>query len=173
MDTVTFIREQLAQTREFLAGTLADCDEKMLHAQSPGACNTIGATYAHVVSGEDGFVNGLVRGGAPLFATAWAEKTGMSEPPPEGPDWAGWSSRVRVDLPVLREYARAVAAETDAYVASLTPADLDRVLDLSSFGLGEQTVGWVLGAGVLGHVQAHWGEISALKGIHGGKGFPF
>jgi hypothetical protein len=173
MDTIAFIRQQLRQTREFLEGTLTDVDDKMLHAQSPGVCNTIGATYAHVVQGEDGFVNGLIRGQQPLFAGAWAGKTGMSEPPPDGPDWSAWSSRVRIDLPALRAYAKAVADGTDLYVASLTSADLDRVLDLSGFGLGEQTLGWVLGAAVLGHIQAHWGEISALKGMQGGKGFPF
>lgn len=171
MDTIEFLREQLTQAREFLGGTLAGIDDERAHAAMPGVLNPIGATYAHLVTGEDGFVNGLVRGGAPLYATTWAGHTGLSEAPPEG-DWREWAGRVRVDLPSLRAYAAAVAAETDAYIASLTPADLNRTVDLTAFGFGQRTEGWVLGAGVLGHVLSHWGEICALNGVHGGQGFP-
>jgi len=171
MDTIEFLREQLTQARGFLEGTLAEIDETRAHAPVPGALNPIGATYAHLVTGEDGFVNGLLRGQAPLFAASWAGKTGLSEPPPEA-GWHDWAGRVRVDLPALRAYAAAVGAATDAFVASLKPDDLDRPVDLSAFGFGQRTVGWILGAGVLGHVLSHWGEICALNGMHGGRGFP-
>ncbi len=171
MDTIEFLREQIQQARGFLDGTLAGVGEERAHAAAPGVLNPIGATFAHLVMGEDGFVNGLIRGGAPMLATSWAGRTGMSEPPPEG-DWHEWAGRVRVNLPALRAYAAAVAEATDAYVASLTPGDLDRAVDLSSLGFGQRTLGWVLGAGVLGHVLSHWGEICALNGLHGGRGFP-
>ncbi len=102
----------------------------------------------------------------------WTGKTGISEPPPENEDWSAWAARVEIDLPAVRRYGAAVASATDAYIASLTPEDLDAAVDLSSFGVGQKTRGWVLGAGVLAHVLSHWGEICALNGIHGGKGFP-
>ena len=172
MQTIQFVREQLKQNREFLEGTLADVGEKEAHATPPGILNPISATYAHVVAGEDGFVNGLLRGGAPLFATSWAGRTGLGEPPPDGPDWGDWGRRVKVDLAQLREYAGAVAASTDEWLATLSPDALDRVIDLSSFGFGERSLAWVLGGAVIGHLQAHWGEICALKGLRGGKGFP-
>ena len=85
MQTIQFVREQLKQNREFLEGTLADVGEDEAHATPPGILNPISATYAHVIAGEDGFVNGLLRGGAPLFATSWAGRTGLSEPPADGP----------------------------------------------------------------------------------------
>ena len=94
MQTIQFVRDQLNQNREFLAGTLADVGEAEAHAMPPGILNPIGATFAHLVAGEDGFVNGLLRGGVPLFATSWAGRTGLSEQPPEGPDWGGWGRRV-------------------------------------------------------------------------------
>jgi len=172
MDTIEFLREQLGQARWFLEGTMAEIDEKRARAAMPGVLNPIAATYGHVVTGEDGFVQGLIRGQSPLFATAWAGRTGLSEPPPEGGDWHAWAARVRVDLGALRAYAAAVGEATDAFVGSLTPGDLDRAVDLSAFGFGERTLGWVLGAGVLGHVLSHWGEICALNGVHGGRGFP-
>lgn len=172
MNTIEFLNEQLGQARAFLNGTLDGIDERRTHEPAPGACNPIGATLAHLVTGEDGFVNGLIRGQAPLFATSWNARTGLSELPPDGPEWTEWARRVRIDMPAFRQYAAAVAESTEQYVTSLTPADLDKAIDLSAFGFGEQSLGWVLGAGVLAHVLSHWGEICALNGLHGGRGFP-
>jgi hypothetical protein len=172
MNAITYIREQLKQARSFLEGTMSDVDDEHAHTRPPGALSPIAPVYAHLVMGEDGFVNGLIRGGAPLSATSWAGKTGLSEMPPEGSAWHEWATRVRVDLRAARQYAGAVAEATDAYLATLTPDDLDRAIDLSAFGFGTRTLGWVLGAAVVGHVQSHWGEICALKGLYGGKGFP-
>ncbi len=172
MDTIQFLREQRRQAQDFLMGTLAEVSVEHAHAPMPGAMNPIGATYAHLATGEDGFVNGLIRGGVPLFASDWAGKTGISEMPPQDGDWQDWGKRVRVDLVALSAYGAAVAASTDAYLATLTPNDLDRTLDLSAAGFGEKSVGWVLGAGVLGHVLSHWGELCALHGALGGRGFP-
>lgn len=75
-------------------------------------------------------------------------------------------------MPVLRVYAREVYASIDDYLASLRPVDLSRPIDLSGQGLGEQTLAWVLGAGLSGHIWAHLGEISCLKGLQGGRGYP-
>ena len=172
MEAIDFARQQLTQARAFLEGTLADVTDEQAQAVPPGVLNPIGATYAHLVAGEDGFVNGLLRGEAPLFATAWAGRTGFSEPLPNDDTRGAWARRVRVDIPALRAYAAAVAQSTDAWLAGLTPDDLGRSIDLSSFGLGEQRMGWVIGLGVTGHVLSHWGEICALKGIYGGSGFP-
>ncbi len=172
MNTIEFLRDQLRQSREFLEGTMSEVDAERAHAVMPGACNPIDATYAHLVTGEDGFVNGLLRGIAPLFAADWAGKTGISEPPPEQGEWNDWATRVRIDLPAARRYGAAVADTTDAYIDSLSPEDLDDPIDLSSFGFGQQSRGWVLGSGVLAHVLSHWGEICALQGVLGGKGFP-
>lgn len=172
MDTVTFIRDQLTQARAFLAGTMSGLDEADAHAPPPGRGNSIAATYAHLVCGEDGFVNALLRGGEPLFARAWSGRTGLSEMPPPDDDWAAWGRRVRVDLDAMRPYAGAVAAETDAWIAGLTAADLEREIDFSEAGFGHVTLAWALGAGVIGHVTSHWGEICALKGLRGGRGFP-
>ncbi|MDE3097764.1 MAG: DinB family protein [Chloroflexota bacterium] len=172
MDTIAFLREQLGMARAFLAGTLADVDAEAAHAPAPGRLNPIAATYTHLVVGEDGFVNGIVRGTAPLFAAKWSGRTGISELPPAGPGWSEWGRGVRVDLAALRWYADAVAQSTDRFVASLSPNDLDRAVDLGAFGFGKWSLGCVLGAGVLGHLLSHRGEVAALKGLQGGTGFP-
>jgi hypothetical protein len=75
-------------------------------------------------------------------------------------------------MAALRGYASAVSNETEAWIGSLQPDDLERSIDLGALGFGQQTIAWVLSAGVIGHIQAHWGEICALKGLSGGRGFP-
>ena len=72
-------------------------------------------------------------------------------------------------LPSFREYAKAVYAATDAYVSSLGPADLERKVDTGF--VGEQTIAFVLGNIVVWHVAEHNGEIGALKGAQGSRGY--
>ena len=48
--------------------------------------------------------------------------------------------------------------------------DLARKLDLTSFGLGQMTIGTLLNRMVLGHIDNMTGEISVLKGLQGAKG---
>lgn len=124
--------------------------------------------------GEDTLLNGMAKGTAPLIATSWAGKTGLSEAPPEpGAPWDQWSRKVKVDLGQMRQYAQAVFANTDEYVASLKEQDLERPIDLSGFGLGQQTLGFFVGNILVQHANNHLGEISCLKGIQGAKGYPF
>ncbi|HEY4387234.1 MAG TPA: hypothetical protein VGN34_22490, partial [Ktedonobacteraceae bacterium] len=106
----------------------------------------------------------------PLYAVEWAYKTGISEIQPL--TTAEWAHRVQIELSLIRDYAQAVHASTDAYLASLMDEDLARVLDLSSFGLGQMTVGTLLNRMVLGHIDNMCGEISVLKGLQGAKGYP-
>jgi hypothetical protein len=38
--------------------------------------------------------------------------------------------------------------------------------------MGEQTLAWVLNRLILGHIDNMCGEVSVLKGVQGGKGYP-
>ena len=58
-------------------------------------------------------------------------------------------------------------------MASLSDSDLARELDMSDHGLGMWSVGSFLLTFDLGHVRDIMGEISAIKGVQGGKGYPF
>jgi hypothetical protein len=137
----------------------------------PGKAHSVGASYAHTVLGEDFLVSQFVAGQPPLCFGEWAGRLGLSDMPPFG-DWADWATKVQVDLPTFRTYAQAVYANSEAMLASVTEDDLARPLDLTALGLGNQTVGFLLGA-VIGNVFAHCGEISAIKGVQGLKGYPF
>jgi len=169
MDAIAQLRSQFQQAHRALEGTMADVATEHVHWGPPGKAVPIGAAYAHTLVGEDGVLNGMVRKAAPLFATTWAGRSGMSEPPPQNPPWDEWSRRVQVDLPSLREYGQAVYATTDAYLASLTTADLDVVIDGFQ---GKETLGNFL-TGLALHVAWHTGEISSVKGQLGLKGYPF
>lgn len=147
------------------------CEQiQQAHWIPPGTANPLGATYIHAIASEDLAINMVLKGGAPLYASAGENETGVSEIQPLST--AEWARRVRVDLPVLRQYAGAVHAATDAYLATLTDEELARVLDLTDFGLGQMAVGTILNRMVLGHIDNMCGEISVLKGLQGGRGYP-
>ena len=173
MDTVTFLREQIQSTREFLEGTMADVTADLAQWNAEGRALPIDAQYAHVIYAMDASLHGLLQGTAPLAATSWAGKTGFSDLPQIGPgtSWEQWAEGP-FDLTALRTYAQAVYAATDAYVSDLSPDDLARDLDLSQMGLGMRTVGWMLTTGWILNANMHCGEISCLKGLQGQKGYP-
>jgi hypothetical protein len=177
MDAITFIRQHLTAAHDLVEETMSDVTGNLLHPIPPGNANPLGATYAHVVISEDMLVHGILQGVPPLFGTTWAGRTGLSEPMPmPGPEWANyssWARRVRIDLPVLREYAQAVYTNTDQYLATLSPDDLDKQLDLTRQGFGRVSLAWALSRLILGHVDNICGELAALKGIQGVKGYPF
>jgi hypothetical protein len=133
-----------------------------------------------VIFSEDATINGMFKGQAPLFASGWAGKTGVSELPPMldplkpgFPDWREWGRRVRVDMEKVRPYAKAVYAASEGYLLSLGDGDLDRPVDLSALGLGQSTLRFVLINGILGNALTHCGEISCLKGLQSMRGYPF
>jgi hypothetical protein len=175
MDAQSLLRQQLKSSHGWLEGTMQDVTPEQAKWNPPGKANPLGAAYAHVILSEDAMVNGMVNGGAPLFATTWAGKTGLSEmppPPSDGQPWDAWARRVQIDLPALRQYAQAVYTASDEALASLTPEAMNRSVDLSAFHMGEVSVINFLATIVATHVRDHCGEISCLKGLQGAKGFP-
>lgn len=177
---VTALREVLAAGHRLLEATMADVTGEIAADVPPGTALPIAACYAHVVVGEDGMVNGILKGGHPLFIGAWSGKTGLSAlppgPDPNGramPDWTAWARSVTVDLAALRRYAEAVYNASDAFLAGLAEKDLSRPLDLTALGLGTRTVGFLVTEGLAPHAFVHGGEIACLKGILGLKGSPF
>ncbi|HET8847043.1 MAG TPA: DinB family protein [Ktedonobacteraceae bacterium] len=170
MYATTLLREQIKQAHEFLEATIGDVTNEQAHWAPPGTANSLAATYVHAIASEDVAVNSILKGGSPLYASELAGKTGVNEIQPLST--AEWARRVRVDLPVLHTYARAVHASTDAYLATLTDDELDRLVDLTQFGLGQPSVGYILNRLVLGHIDNMCGEVSCLKGLQGGRGYP-
>jgi len=171
METTSYLREDIRWAHELLEQVMQDVTQEQLDWPPPGKANPLGATYAHALTSEDVIVRQWLQGLDPLLESEWKGKTGISEPQ-FGSDFE-WARRVRVELPVAREYAQAVYAETDRYLALLEPGALDRVLDLSKQGFGPKAVAWVLSALVISHMNNMIGESAVLKGIQGAKGYPW
>jgi hypothetical protein len=172
MTPQSLLRQQLAGYHDILEQTIADCTQETLDRNLPNATITnVGSIYAHILFSEDGIVHGMLQK-RPLAYQAqhWASRLNVSMPASPMFDPA-WGRAVRMHLPSFREYAKAVYAATDAYVAGLGPADLERKVDTGF--VGEQTVGFVVGNILVWHVAEHNGEIAALKGAQGLKGLPF
>jgi hypothetical protein len=151
--------------------TTADVTAPVAEWGPQGTGSTVGSAMAHVIFAEDNIVQGMLQGKPPLGLSTFAGKTGISDPQMfNSPEWI---KAVRLDLPQFRAYAQSVAKATDDYIASLSESDLDRMVDLSQAGLGMRSVGWMLGALVIAHLHDLTGEISAIKGAQGLKGYPF
>jgi len=150
---------------------MADVTDAEARWAPPGLANPIGALYAHAVLDLDAMINGMLKGGAPRFATEWSDQLGAV--PPQMSLTFDWARNIQPDLAALRQFGQTALADADAYLNQLTEADLDRQLDLSNVGLGTRSVSWVLNALVASHLNNMAGEISALKGVQGKKGYPF
>jgi hypothetical protein len=165
----SLLRSQFQSAHNWLEGTLADVTQEQAHWHPDGKPNPIGAQYAHVLLAED-LILSLVKGKTPLMMASHAGKMGVSETPPIG-SWGEWARRVQIELPVLRAYGQAVYATSDEVLKGMSDADLDRLIDLSALGFGHEKTSFALNI-VLLNVFSHTGEISALKGLQGMKGYP-
>jgi hypothetical protein len=174
VETAELLRQALTDAHDTLQRTVAGLDQPALHWLPSGTANPIGATLAHVIVSEDMVANAILADRAPLLRASFAGRTGLSEAMPmPGPDWAdygAWTRRVRIDLPMLLAYGQATWAASDAFLAGLAPADLDRDLDLSMVGQGHRTLGWAVLHMLLGHCAQITGEIACLKGLQGRGG---
>jgi hypothetical protein len=177
MDAVTLLRESLRDAHALLEAVMQDVTPEAAHWMPPGRANPVGATYAHVIYHEDRTINGVLLHRRPFYDSTWTGKTGISELMPgqqgEDSEYVPWTRRVKIDVPAVRQYAQAVYDNTDEYLASLTPEDLDKELDLSGVGGDRTTLGEALSRRIVAHVDNIAGEISCLKGLQGLQGYPF
>ena len=169
MDSKTTLRQQMQTFHGIMESAIGDCNEALMaHSFAGGKVNSIAAIYAHTVMSEDGLLNGLVRGGTPLYyRDGWAGKIALDMP--RGSMEPNWD--VAYDPALFRQYAAAVYAETDTYLASVSDDELAKIVD-AGFAPAMPVESFV--ANILAwHVATHQGEISALKGAQGVEGLVF
>lgn len=176
MTALDIIKDQLKNAHELFTNTSSDIKTEHLHKDPGGKAFPLVATYAHLVFSEDTIVQAMMQGKSPLFSSTYKDNTGASAPmPPMDENWDiandAWSRTVKIDFPKMQEYTKAVFAATTEYVNSLTKEDLEREIDLGAWG--KQSVAKLLSNFIIGHALSLAGEISALKGVQGEKGYQF
>ena len=173
------LREQLVNAHQQLDQMMAEVSAEQAHWAPPGKAHPIGALYTHILLYEDLILHFLVQGQPPLFMDEWEGRVGVSELPPLPsaetgvPDWSAWARGARFDLDQLRAYSQAVYASSDTTLSALGDDDLTRTVDLGWLGLGQPPLRWVIDRFVIGHADAHLGEISCVKGVQGLQGYGF
>ena len=169
MQARDLLRDQFKTMHQFLDMTIADCTPEVVEKKDDAwTINKIGSLYAHIVLAEDMMVGGMGKGGdTVLKSDGWEEKLGVdSASARQDEALAG----LEIDLDVFREFAKAVGATTDEFLANASDEQLEKEIDGPT---GKQPyITFLANIGVT-HVAGHWGEIAALKGVQGLKGLPF
>jgi hypothetical protein len=171
MNTVKLLQYSLRNAFGILEQVTADLTQEQADWVPPGIANAIGALYWHAISSTDFLVHDWCMGQAPLSQSAgWEEKVLLASAANQDGDHAAAIRAVRVDLPAMHEYTQAVTGAVESWLASLTAQGLERRIDTP---IGELNLAQVLASFVIWHIDAHCGEISALKGCQGSRGYPF
>lgn len=162
MDVKDFIMQQIKAAHTLMNNAVDNTPQDLVNRKLGETSNTIGAAYAHVIAGEDYFVQTVILGQPRLWESCWQAKLGIA-----GQLGRDWNIAIP-DLAAFRAYAAAVTAAVEAYAETVTPAELDRTV--SFFG-NPRPVSRVL-ATLVTHGCGHAGEIATLKGAMGVKGLP-
>ncbi len=168
MEAKELLRAQFQTMHQFLDMTIADCSPEVLEKKDDAwTINKVGSIYAHVVLSEDTMLGMAREGASVLKSDGWAEKLGISDASPRQDEHL---ADLTIDLKAFSEYAKAVAAATDDFLANATDEQLNKEV---TSPMGKQPFITFFANIGLTHVSGHWGEIAALKGVQGLKGLPF
>lgn len=173
MKTIELLTQQVKDAHQLFLGTLEGITNDQANFKPQGKALSVAATWVHHVEAEDAFMS-AVDGQPTLESTDFAGKTGFQAPQPMA-DWETefpkWAQSLVVDVEPLMAYTKAAFAKTEAAVAQLTDEDLDKSHSLGS--MGEPTAFTIISSYIIGHCYCITGEMSAVKGTEGLKGYPF
>jgi len=166
MDASDAIEDAIDRIRELVASH-GDLDVDILSRQPAKGSNSIGWFVWHVTRVQDGHVADLLDAPQIWVTGGFAARLGR-EPDPDDTGYAHsevQAAGVRIDdMAALLEYHGAVAERTIAYLESLGPDDLDRVIDTSYDP--PVTVGVRLVSVVSDSFQ-HLGQAAYVRGLFG------
>lgn len=172
MTAIELLSQQIKDAHQVFLGTLNEVTDDIANHQPEGKALSIAAVWAHVIESEDMFL-AVISGQEPVSA-GLASQTGVSAAQPMD-NWAEefpkWAKDVRVEVKALTEYTKAVFSASEDFVAKMNEEDLDKKHDMGS--MGEATTMTVVSGFMIGHCFSITGEISAIKGTQGLKGYPF
>jgi hypothetical protein len=158
MNTVELLRFSLGTAFDILRLVTADLTQEQADWMPPGTAPSIRDVYWHALTYVDYFVREYFIEGNRLPDTVESR-----------PDVLRMQT-VEADVSELHEFASEVESTVQGWLSTQTPADLELKRHTT---IGELNVGQMLEIYVIWHINAHCGEISALKGCQGLKGYPW
>ena len=164
MNVSELLTDSLDRVHELVPDILEGLSEDDLAWRPDPGANTIAWLVWHLSRVEDDHVCGAAGTEQTWTADGWVERFGL--PFAETDHGFGQSAaqvgQVRVGGDLLAGYVEAVGRRTHAYLATLEPDDLDRVVDThwdSPVTLGVRLVS------VVNEVNQHVGQAAYLRGL--------
>ena len=164
MDISELLSDSLGRGRDDVREVVDGLDESQLAWRPDEDSNSIAWLVWHLTRIEDDHVADVAGIDQVWTSQGWYDRFGLPFPPRAH----GWGhtladvAQVRVAGDLLADYQDAVAAMTLDYVASLKPADLDRIVDERwdpPVSLGVRLVS------VVNEVNQHLGQAAYLRGL--------
>lgn len=164
LDAVTLLRRQAGFVNDIMTQVFAGVTaEQAVWRLDGSSANPIVSTFLHAYATEDRATH-LQQKETMLFASGgWQQRLGFD---PSAP----WSAATIVDLDAARAYAAEVHAYSRQYLDVIDPTLLEQEVDTPR---GRQQLITTLSLVMVIHKLTHMGEIAALLGCQGAKGFPF
>lgn len=168
MDTVKFIKQFFVKLHDQIDVVMNETTHEQFNWKPPGTMNPISSIFLHIINAEDIHFHAILQGRPRIWETdGWNDKIGLAAPPGRGRNWEEARAK-QLSQNDLADYQLLVRKDTDEYLTGLTNSKLNERV---SFVGGERQVAEVI-TSLIVHVASHTGEIAALKGIQGVKGFP-
>ncbi len=164
MDASTLLSFQAATAHDLLTQVFAPVTAAQGAWRLGGStANAITPTFLHVYTSEDRLVSGVMGRQTLWESGGWGARLGVDPADP-------WAMLPLADLAPCRAYAGAVRAATEAFLPTLDAAALGREIPTPR---GQRPLGEALAFALVLNKVIHLGEIAALLGCQGERGFPF
>lgn len=174
VQAVEIAKAVLDRNEDFLFPALEGLGEEALHERVAPDSNPIGWLMWHLTRVQDNHLSAMEGKAHAWISEGWNERFGRGSQPPADRGRGHTSEEVGAfrspGVETLIAYYRAVRGHTDAFLDSLTEADLDRdVPNLA--GDGGMVPMHVRLEMCLMDVLQHSGQIAYLRGLITGKGW--
>ena len=172
MEATALLTNALGRISQSLERALKGVTAEEMHRQPRADCNSMAWLAWHLTRVQDDHLSALAGREQAWTADGWHARFGM-EPDSKNAGWGHTPEQVAAfrapSSQALLDYHTAVLDRSKAYLATLKPADLDRVLDEPQWQ-ETVTVGIRL-ASVLNDNTEHMGQINYLRGLFQGLGW--
>ncbi|HXH20461.1 MAG TPA: DinB family protein [Dehalococcoidia bacterium] len=170
MNTIDFFRSSFQRLHNTTVDAVRELTPEQLNFRPEGHYSIAWVLW-HMVRSEDVILRLMVQRKPELWAEGgWAAKLGLPERGQGTGHTLEQAREIEIrDLPLFLDYAGAVWADVDAYLAGLTEADLDK---MHPWRRAEEPLGQIIGNHVMTHLFGHRNEIYWLRSEQGLQGSP-